>query len=76
MFETGLGRAANLRVAARLPEAKAHDLRPAQHYLTADVVEQPLAMDTEGYVHVDDRPVMLNDAVIDRFCTRRIVLAK
>ena len=44
--------------------------------LTADVVEQPLAMDAEGYIPFDDRPVTLNDAIIDRFCTRRIVLAK
>ncbi len=76
MFETGVGRAALLRVAARLPEAKAHDLRPTQHYLTADVVEQPLAMDAEGYVPFDDRPVTLDEAAIDRFCTRRIVLTK
>ena len=76
MFETGIGRAANLRVAARLPEAKAHDLRPAQQYLTADIVEPPLAMDAEGYVLFDDRPVTLDETAIDRFCTRRIVLTK
>lgn len=76
MFETGVGRAAHLRVAARLPEAKAHDLSPPRHYLAADVVEQPLEMDAGGYVPFDDHPVALDAAVIERFCTRRIVLTK
>ena len=76
MFETGVGRAANMCVASRLPEAKAHDLRPAQQYLTADLVAHPLAMDADGYVPFDARPVTLDETAIDRFCTRRIVLEK
>lgn len=77
MFETSIGRAANLRVAARLPAARAHDLSPPRSYLTEDVVDHPLEMDAEGYIHLrDDRPVTLDETVIERRCVRKIVLTK
>ncbi len=77
MFETGVGRAANLRVAARLPEARAHDLSPPRRYLAADVVTPPLEMDAQGTVPLaGERPVTLDEAALERFCTRRIVLTK
>ena len=76
MFETGIGRAANLRVAARLPEARAHDLSPPQHYLAEDLVQHPLTMDADGYLPNDDRPVTLDEAALERYSTQRIVLRK
>ena len=76
MFETGVGRAANLRVAARLPGAYAHDLRPPKGYLAEDLVQHPLAMDTDGHISFDDRPVMLDEAAFERYTTEQIVLRK
>ncbi|MFQ5571187.1 MAG: enolase C-terminal domain-like protein [Rhodothermales bacterium] len=77
MFETGIGRAANLRVAARLPAARAHDLSPSRRYFTVDVVRQPVEMDAEGYIHFDDdRPVVLDEAIMERLFRRQITLTK
>ncbi len=76
MFETGIGRAANLRVAARLPEALAHDLSPPRRYLAQDVVQRPLTMDADGYISFDDQPIMPDEAVLERFSVQRIVLTK
>lgn len=53
MFETGVGRLANLRVAARLPDALAHDLSPSRRYFARDVVIEPLEMD-EGQIEIAD----------------------
>ena len=61
MFETGVGRLANLRVAARLPEAEAHDLSPSSRYFTCDVSQQPISMDADGTIDLsDDSPVDLD----------------
>ena len=76
MFETGIGRAANLRVAARLPAAKAHDLSPPKGYLAHDVVHHSLVMDPDGCVRYDDQPVTLDEAALERFTVQRIVLTK
>ena len=50
MFETGIGRLANLRVAARLPSATAHDLSPSRRYFSTDVLSQPLDMGDDGAI--------------------------
>lgn len=77
MFETGVGRAANLRVAARLPAASAHDLSPPGSYLAADVVTPPMAMDADGFVPLgDERPVTLDEEALAQLTTREIVLEK
>jgi O-succinylbenzoate synthase len=49
MFETGIGRAQNLQLAAMLPEAKAHDLSPSNRYFEVDLITNPIAMD-EGFI--------------------------
>lgn len=77
MFETGIGRANNLRYAARLPNSLEHDLSPSKRYFKTDLVESPVEMDNDGYVHVgDEAPVTLRDAVIDSLCLSRTVLIK
>ncbi len=77
MFETGIGRTAGLRVAARLPEAQAHDLCPPGAYLVTDLIAPPLTMDDQGYVSfTNDGPVRLDEAVIEQHCTRQILLQK
>lgn len=61
MFETGVGRLANLRVAARLPQAEAHDLSPSSRYFTRDVSRAPISMGTDGTIDLsDDSPVDLD----------------
>ena len=71
MFETGIGRALNLQVAALLPEAKAHDLSPSSRYFQRDLVMEPIEM-TDGFitqksfaaVEVDDQA--LKDLTIEK----------
>lgn len=50
MFETGIGRAQNLQIAALLHGAKAHDLSPSSRYFSRDVVEEPIVMD-DGFIN-------------------------
>lgn len=76
MFETGVGRAANLRVAARLPDAYAHDLSPPQRYLAEDLVQPPLTMDADGHIAFDGHPVALDEAAFERYTTEWIDLRK
>lgn len=77
MFETGIGRIANLRLAALLTDATAHDLSPSSRYFTDDLVMNPVDMDPDGFIDIaDERPVTLNDANIERFIQQRIVLTK
>ena len=50
MFETGIGRAQNLQLAALLNDAKAHDLSPSSRYFEKDILEKPITMG-KGYVN-------------------------
>ncbi len=77
MFETGIGRLANLRVAAGIPGAKAHDLSPSNRYFKLDVVKQPITMDSQGFISLEnDRPVALDDANIRKCLKNKIILTK
>ncbi|MEM1205549.1 MAG: enolase C-terminal domain-like protein [Acidobacteriota bacterium] len=77
MFETGVGRRANLRYAARLPEAVAHDLSPSHRYFARDVVNEPIRMSADGTVDLrDDRPVELDDDAVADMTKRRCELVK
>jgi O-succinylbenzoate synthase len=44
MFETGIGRAQNLQLAALLHDAKAHDLSPSSRYYAKDIIDNPVTM--------------------------------
>ena len=76
MFETGVGRANSLRLAARMPEAQAHDLSPSRRYFPVDVVEEPAEMDAEGFVAVPTTPVTIADANIDALQPRVVDLER
>lgn len=52
MFETGIGRTLNLRMAAHLPNARAHDLSPSDRYFLEDIVQPAIQM-TDGLVDMD-----------------------
>lgn len=62
MFETGIGRASNLRFAARFGNAKAHDLSPSKRYFKQDVVAHPLDMNEDGKIALPTEPVSLDEA--------------
>ena len=49
MFETGIGRIWNLRLAAYLSQAKAHDLSPSARYFEEDLVQPGIQM-TNGFL--------------------------
>ncbi len=76
MFETGVGRAKNLRIAACLPESRAHDLSPSKRYFTTDVVTQPITMGKDGCVEVPTRPVELDEEILERLTVERRSLVK
>lgn len=77
MFETGIGRLANLRVAALLPKAKAHDLSPSNRYFSRDIVANPITMNHEGYIiFEDDGPVEVDEQAIDAFLVEHVPLPK
>ncbi len=76
MFETGVGRTHNLRVASCLPDAEAHDLSPSARYFTTDVVRRPITMDGDGQVAVPTEPVEIDDEVLDGLTRSRRTLAK
>ncbi|MBC8754644.1 o-succinylbenzoate synthase [Kordia sp. YSTF-M3] len=44
MFETGIGRTLNLRMASYLPNARAHDLSPSDRYFLEDIVQPNIEM--------------------------------
>ena len=77
MFESGIGRHANLRLAARLPQAVAHDLSPSKRYFSTDVLERDITMDTDGNVDLaDDTPPAIDEDTFDRLTVRRAVLMR
>lgn len=72
MFESGIGRHANLRVAARLPNALAHDLSPSSRYFRRDVLRTNITMDDNGQVDLGDgSPPPLDEDAFDDLTLRR-----
>ncbi len=77
MFESGVGRVANLRVAACLPTATAHDLSPSRRYFAADVVAEPIDMAADGCIDLsNDRPVDIDEVSLEHLLADRLVLTK
>jgi len=77
MFETGVGRFANLRLAARLAGAAAHDLSPSSRYFPRDVVAAPLEMSAQGTIPLfAESPVALDEAALRELTCDRVVLEK
>lgn len=74
MFETGIGRAQNLQVAALLPNAKAHDLSPSSRYFEDDLLQTPIEME-QGYIpsRYFENPE-IDQGTLDRLTTEKITL--
>lgn len=67
MFETGIGRTLNLRMASYLPNAKAHDLSPSDRYFLEDIVQPGVQM-TDGLVAMESlKNCKVNNILIDKY---------
>ena len=76
MFETGIGRAQNLQIAALLPDAKAHDLSPSSRYFLKDVLMKPISMEN-GHIDAGDfMNVSINEKALDSMTIDKIILKK
>ena len=77
MFESGVGRTASARYAARLSPAAIHDLSPPLSYLEGDIVTPPLQMDGSGLIACDTgRPVKLDEGMMTEYTVRQTRLLK
>lgn len=75
MFETGIGRTANLRIASFLPNAKAHDLSPSHRYFLEDLIEDPIEMSKDGFVDASKlAAAKVNEAVVKKYEVERLIL--
>ena len=74
MFETGVGRTQNLRLASLMPEARAHDLSPSSRYFARDLVDPPIEMGADGTVATPAEPVSVDWDLVDELTTERIDL--
>ena len=72
MFETGIGRSANLRMAAYLAGDTIHDLSPSSRYFAEDLIESPIRMSDEGLVEVPTHPPAIREGLIDQL-SRRVI---
>jgi O-succinylbenzoate synthase len=75
MFETGIGRTANLRIAGCLPKAKAHDLSPSHRYFLEDLIEQPIEMSEDGFVDASKLgATQVREDLIRKYEVERLIL--
>ncbi|MGK0390322.1 MAG: O-succinylbenzoate synthase [Maribacter sp.] len=71
MFETGIGRTLNLRMASYLPLAKAHDLSPSDRYFLEDIIQPGVQMnngrvDMESLKNCEIKIELLDKYTIDQ----------
>ena len=72
MFETGIGRLANLELAAFLPNAKAHDLSPSARYFQEDIISPEVTMN-KGFVELKTlESCVLVEELLEKYTTKRI----
>ncbi|RMG25992.1 MAG: hypothetical protein D6730_09855 [Bacteroidetes bacterium] len=76
MFETGIGRSLNLRLAAYMTQARAHDLSPSHRYFEKDVLSRPIEMDEAGYINPHNLPTEVDESVLHTYCLHREVLTQ
>jgi O-succinylbenzoate synthase len=75
MFESGIGRSVNLQFAARLTDARAHDLSPSSRYFEQDVVREALKMDNEGYISLESaKSMVVDEKALRSFTVEKIKL--
>jgi len=71
MFETGIGRTLNLRIASYLPNARAHDLSPSNRYFEEDILAPDIRMN-KGLVDIEGlSECRIVPASIDKFTIER-----
>ena len=76
MFETGIGRLANLELASYLPNAKAHDLSPSARYFQEDIISPAVTMD-HGFVELKKlENCIIVDGLLGKYTTERIDIVK
>ncbi|WP_420574179.1 o-succinylbenzoate synthase [Kordia sp.] len=71
MFETGIGRSLNLRMASYLPNARAHDLSPSDRYFLEDIIQPNVTMNNgfvaiESLQHCTVQPNLIDKYTIDQ----------
>lgn len=76
MFETGIGRSANLRIAARFPQAIGHDLSPSSRYFLEDIVHEPPIMDANGTIALPTDSPSVHEANLNKYRVHQNVLKK
>ncbi len=74
MFETGIGRTLNLRMASYLPAARAHDLSPSDRYFVEDIIQPGVQM-TDGRVAIKSlENCKLDTALVEKYTTGKQVI--
>jgi len=74
MFETGIGRSANIRFASYLSGGAIHDLSPPNRYFQEDIVTDPIEMN-DGIIDTSSvRIVSVNEEFLDRHTVKKIIL--
>jgi len=72
MFETGIGRLANLELASYLPNAKAHDLSPSARYFEEDIINPEVTMNN-GFVDLKSlESCVVAEEILAKYTTERI----
>lgn len=71
MFETGIGRTLNLRMASYLTNAPAHDLSPSDRYFLEDVIEPGVQMvngrvDIQSLGQCEIKPTLLDKYTVNQ----------
>jgi O-succinylbenzoate synthase len=76
MFETGIGRLANLELASYLPNAKAHDLSPSARYFQEDIITPEVTMN-KGFVELKAlEGCVVVEELLEKYTTKRIDIVK
>jgi O-succinylbenzoate synthase len=76
MFETGIGRLANLELASYLPNAKAHDLSPSARYFQEDIISPEVTMN-RGFVELKTlETCFVVEELLEKYTTKRIDIVK
>lgn len=74
MFETGIGRMLNLRVASYLPDARAHDLSPSDRYFVEDIIQPGVQMN-EGRVDIKSlEHCEINTDLLEKYTTDKYIV--
>ncbi|BDS13659.1 o-succinylbenzoate synthase [Aureispira anguillae] len=74
MFETGIGRILNLRMAAYLPLARAHDLSPSDRYFLEDIIEPKVQMKDGKVVMASLKDCEINMDLVDKYTIAKHLL--